>query len=72
MITMKFKINNRFLVWLGQNLFPLYIYQRIPMIILSSIAGGVYAANYPILYVISCFAITSIISYYYRYWTIRL
>ena len=72
MITMKFKINNRFLVWLGQNLFPLYIYQGILMIILSSIAGGVYAANYPILYVISCFAITVIVSYYYRYWTIRL
>lgn len=33
MLTMKFSINNPILVWCGKNLFPLYIYQRIPMII---------------------------------------
>ena len=34
-ITMKIKISNSILCWLGINLFPLYIYQRIPMILLS-------------------------------------
>lgn len=33
-LTMKIKISNNILCWLGINLFPLYIYQRIPMIIL--------------------------------------
>lgn len=72
MLTMKFTISSSILVWLGQHLFPLYIYQRVLMIILSSIVGGVFVANYPILYVISCLAITIIITYYYKYWAIRL
>ena len=32
MITMKVKISNTPLIWLGIHLFPIYIYQRIPMI----------------------------------------
>ena len=36
MIMAKFSIQNKVLIWLGGNLFPLYIYQRIPMIILST------------------------------------
>jgi len=36
MLMMKFEIGNKFLVWLGVNLFPLYIYQRLPMILLST------------------------------------
>ncbi|MDD3796985.1 MAG: acyltransferase family protein [Lachnospiraceae bacterium] len=34
LLTMKFGVKNKILCWLGQNLFPLYIYQRIPMILL--------------------------------------
>lgn len=36
LLMMKIKIGNTFLVWLGVNLFPLYIYQRIPLIIIST------------------------------------
>ncbi len=36
MVMTKFNIQNKALIWLGGNLFPLYIYQRIPMIILST------------------------------------
>lgn len=36
MVMMKFNIQNKALIWLGGNLFPLYIYQRIPMIIIST------------------------------------
>lgn len=36
LLMMKIKIGNLFLVWLGINLFPLYIYQRIPLIIIST------------------------------------
>lgn len=33
---MRIKVENRALIWLGSNLFPLYIYQRLPMIIIAS------------------------------------
>ena len=36
MVMTKFNIQNKALIWLGGNLFPLYIYQRIPMIIIST------------------------------------
>ncbi|MBR5958592.1 MAG: acyltransferase [Salinivirgaceae bacterium] len=36
MVMTKFNIQNKTLIWLGGNLFPLYIYQRIPMIIIST------------------------------------
>ncbi len=40
MLTMKIRINNSALMWAGKNLFPLYIYQRVPMILFSAIGGG--------------------------------
>lgn len=36
-ITRKVRIKNKLLSWMGQNLFPLYIFQRLPMIILNNI-----------------------------------
>ena len=48
-LTMKIKINNPILIWAGKNLFPLYIYQRVPMIVLSSICGGAFVSSYPVL-----------------------
>ena len=72
MLTMKFKINNSILIWLGKNLFPLYIYQRVPMIILSSICGGAFVSSYPVLYTFSCLLITLLFAYFYKYWAIKL
>lgn len=72
MITLKFKMDNKVLVWMGTNLFPLYIYQRVPMIIFSSLAGGTFVANFPIAFVVSCFVITVLIAYLYKYWAIKL
>lgn len=63
--TMKFKINNQMLLWCGRNLFPLYIYQRVPMIILSSINDGAFAAGYPLLYTCICFIITMLVPFMY-------
>ncbi len=40
MLSMKIRINNPALVWAGKNLFPLYIYQRAPMILFSTIGGN--------------------------------
>lgn len=72
MLTMKFKINNTILIWAGKNLFPLYIYQRIPMIILSSICGGAFVASYPVLYTFACLLITLLFAHFYKYWAIKL
>lgn len=63
---------NSFLKWCGTNLFPLYIYQRIPMIVLSTISEGIFVRDYPVVYIILCFAITLLITYSYKYWTIKI
>ena len=72
MLTMKFKINNTPLIWAGKHLFPLYIYQRVPMIILSSIYGGAFVASYPVLYTFACLLITLLFAHFYKYWAVKL
>ena len=72
MLTMKIKVNNAVLIWSGKNLFPLYIYQRIPMIILSSICGGAFVASYPVLYTFACLLITLFFAHFYKYWAVKL
>ena len=72
LLTMKFRINSNLLIWLGENLFPLYIYQRFPMILLSSVAGGYFVLQYPVSYAVICFAITILITFLYKYWAIKL
>lgn len=69
---MKVKINNKALIWCGNNLFPLYIYQRIPMIVLSTIGGGGWISTYPVLYTVACLIITLTITYLYKYWAVKL
>lgn len=71
-LTMKVKINNAVLIWSGKNLFPLYIYQRIPMIILSSICGGAFVSSYPVLYTFTCLLITLLFAYFYKHWAVKL
>ena len=72
LLTMKFNIKNKFLVWCGMNLFPLYIYQRIPMIILSSVDNGSFVANHYIIYTTCCFLTTLCIAKFYKYWAVKL
>lgn len=70
--TMKFKINSHILLWCGKNLFPLYIYQRVPMIILSSVNDGAFAADYPFLFTSTCMLITVLITLGYKYIAVKL
>ena len=71
LLTMKFKINSKILLWCGQNLFPLYIYQRIAMVVLSSIHNGAFAAGYPFLFTAVCFIITIVIAKLYKYIAVK-
>ena len=72
LLTMKFKINSPILLWCGKNLFPLYIYQRIPMIVFSSINDGAFAAGYPFLFTIASLIVTIFITKGYKYISIKL
>ena len=72
LLTMKVRIGNKALFWFGSNLFPLYIYQRMPMIVIRHLAGDMFLCNYPYLYVVACFLMTCIIAWGYKYWQIKL
>lgn len=72
LLTMKFNIESKFFVWCGKNLFPIYIYQRIPMIILASVSNGEFIANYPVVYTGCCLMVTMLFAYLYKYWAVRL
>lgn len=72
MTTMKIKTGNRFLVWAGMNLFPIYIYQRLPMHAFRHWAGDVWVSSNPYLFILLCAAITLCISFYYKNWQIKL
>lgn len=71
-ITMKIKLKSPALIWLGKILFPLYIYQRIGMIILSNVADGIVVKDYPYLYIFSCAALTILLGWSYRFIQIKI
>lgn len=70
LVSMRFNIRNRILEWCGLNLFSLYIYQRVPMIVFSSIDNGAFIYNFPNAYIFTCLLATIIIGYFYKYWKI--
>ena len=68
--SMKVSVCNRPLVWLGSHLFPIYIYQRIPMLIFCESGLLVDFPLFPLCML--CLAITLLIAYGYKYWQITL
>ena len=71
-ITMKLQVKNRFLRWSGKNLFPLYIYQRIPMILFFTIYNGILVTEYKYTYVVLCAIMSVIFAYIYKFINIKL
>ncbi len=69
-LTMKIKIQNFPLAWMGAHLFPLYIYQRIPMIAIYEIFDKDFVREYAYLYILISFVITLLIAYFYKHWQI--
>ena len=72
MLSMRIKVDNCALRWCGANLFPLYIYQRIPMIALSSALPSWMLNEQPLIYVALCGVITVMIAYFYKFFKISL
>lgn len=69
LFTSKVKLQSNILAWSGSHLFPLYIYQRLPMVVLSTIYGGAFMEQHRYLYIICCFAITLLIASIYKGYT---
>lgn len=66
LFTLKVKLKSSVLEWSGKLLFPIYIYQRLPMVILSTIYGGEVMVQHRYLYVLCCLVITLIIATAYN------
>lgn len=71
LMTMKIKIDSPALRWCGKNLFPLYIYQRIPMIILAKICGSNFIFQYPIIFMLFSLIFSLGITCLYPKWEYR-
>lgn len=71
-LTRKVELRSRPLMWMGKNLFPLYIYQRISMMLFYEIDGGTFVNHHLGLYIIACAFITFLFGYFYRYFAIKL
>ena len=72
MLSMKVVVSNPFLKWCGVHLFPLYIYQRLPMIAMSKCLGDDFVLNHVLVFVMIALVISCVIAYFYRYWQIRI
>lgn len=70
LLSMKIKITNMCLIWFGVNVFPIYIYQRLPMRVLSKVLGSGFISHHVLVYMLSCFGLTLVIAYLYKYWRI--
>ena len=72
-LSMKIRIGNKWLVWCGASLFPLYIYERLPMNAFKLFAGEAWVARYPNVFIGVSFAVTvGIALLYNKYFRIRL
>lgn len=72
LITMRYEIgNNKILIWFGKNLFPIYIYQRIPMLIMSNVLEDKIIKSYPLLFILISLGATCIITCFYPLWQIK-
>lgn len=71
LLMMKIKSENIYLQWMGANLFPLYIYQRLIMIAIYELPGGKdFIVSFPLLYITISFVGVLIIASQYKRWRI--
>ena len=63
--TRRIEIGNATLRWLGRHLFPIYIYQKLPMMFFASCGDNLFVRKSPMPFVMVCFASTVLISTIY-------
>lgn len=71
LVSMKLAIRNRPLEWCGERLFPIYIYQRIPMLIFFTIDPVGFASGRVWVYFSLCFGVTLLIAKWYHVWQFK-
>lgn len=71
-LSFKIKVGNPILHWMGNRLFPIYIYQRVPMIFFSMVFGRQFAHDNWIVYVFLCSFVTVLIAWLYPYFEVDL
>ena len=72
-LTMKVRVGNKWLLWCGVSLFPLYVYQRFPMRAIQWIAGDEWLCYNPNAFIATSFILTVGISILYnKYFRIKL
>ena len=69
--SMKVAVKSAVLAWMGAHLFPIYIYQRIPMNAMEYWKGGVIVGEHPVVFVLVAVAVTGAIAALYRKWEVR-
>ena len=65
-VTMRVKVQNGLLAWLGKNLFPMYIYQRVPMMVIA-VAFPILVALRPVIFCFASLVITVFLAFAYKY-----
>ena len=68
---LKLGIDNPLLRWAGSNLFPIYIYMRVPMLIIEQTHPELIAAQ-PFLFILISLTVTIVIARCYRYWQVKM
>lgn len=71
LLTMKVQVHNPVLEWCGKHLFPIYMYMRLPMIVIQQTKPETLTNN-PSLFIIASLVITTIIATLYKHWQIKL
>jgi hypothetical protein len=71
LITYKVKIGNPALTWMGENLFPLYMYQRLPMISIATLYPQFISAH-PVSFMAISIAASMALASLYRFIKIQL
>lgn len=72
LLTMKIIVENDFLKWCGEHLFPLYIYQRLSMIVMYDCFGSEFVKNHAMFFPFIALLVTCLISRFYNYWQIKM
>ena len=71
-LSMKIRVGNAALIWAGVHLFPLYIYQRLPMIVVSRFLDGNLVGIGMWAYILICVLVTCVFGFIYRFFAIKL
>lgn len=72
MVTMKISVDNALLRWSGEHLFPIYIYQRIPMIVFSTLFPAAFQDAHCWIYFLLSAIISVVIASLYPYFQVKL